>query len=60
MSKPFGELAIGDQFMFSDGLYEKITPIKVSCCRSVTAKKLADNTNVLIRNHIPVEPVEKE
>ena len=61
MSKTFGELVIGDQFMFENELCEKITPIKTGCCgRGFTAKKVGDGANITIKNHVQVEPVGKE
>ena len=54
------ELAIGQQFKLGDELYEKIEPIKKSCCKRYTAKKLSDDTNVIIKEHTEVELVEEE
>ena len=60
MSKSLAELTVGDQFMFNNELFEKIAPVKISCCRHATAMKVSDGANTVIKNNTQVEPVEKE
>lgn len=52
----FSELAIGDNFTYKGVEYKKISPIKVSCCKTWTAIKVADNQKIMIK---PNEIVEK-
>ena len=54
------ELAIGDQFTVDEVLYEKITPIKKSCCTSYTAKNVSTGENVILKPKTVVVPVIKE
>ncbi len=42
------DISVGMNFILNGELYEKITPIKKNCCSSFTAKKISDNTNVVI------------
>jgi hypothetical protein len=44
MEKPFGEVAVGENFIVNDSEYTKVNTVKVSCCQSINAH-LADNTN---------------
>lgn len=42
MIKKFNELTDGEKFKLNEIEYEKIPAIKVSCCRSINAKNIAN------------------
>lgn len=42
MIKKFNELANGERFKLNQIEYEKIPAVKVSCCRSINAKNIAN------------------
>jgi len=50
-----GELAIGDHFILNNEEYEKIHPIRKSCCSNYTARKISDDSNVALKPDTQVE-----
>lgn len=40
MNKVFSELKDGDKFKVNNVIYEKIPPIKISCCKSLNAREV--------------------
>jgi hypothetical protein len=51
------DLAIGDHFIFNNEEYEKIEPIKKSCCSNYTARKVSDGGNTVIKPNTEVEVI---
>lgn len=45
MNKTFGELAVGDRFVFNNQEYIKTNEVRVSCCRSINACSANDSNN---------------
>lgn len=58
MIKKFDSLGIGDKFKIDNIEYEKIQSVKISCCQSVNAKKLENNTTIFIVPNSDVEVAE--
>lgn len=54
----FSTLAVGDQFILNGSTCAKIQPKKVSCCRTLTATKLENNEQIVVRPGDMVEKVE--
>ena len=44
MTKDFSELSDGTKFTFNGQEYEKISVVKISCCKSVNAKAVANTS----------------
>lgn len=42
MIKKFSELSVGTKFIYNNTEYEKISQVKVSCCKSLNAKSTAN------------------
>ena len=54
------DLAVGDQFIIGEELFEKITPIKKSCCSHYTAVRVSNGEEIVLKPITPVEPVIKD
>jgi len=54
MNKQFGELAVGDKFIFNGIEYVKTPDVKVSCCRTVNCQSVSNPDQ---RTFVSVETV---
>lgn len=45
MNKTFGELSVGDRFIFNNQEFVKTTEVRVSCCRTINACAANDSNN---------------
>ena len=53
----FSEISVGQKFTSNGIEYTKIEPQKVSCCKTLNAINLSDNTKVMIKPDSEVEAV---
>lgn len=53
----FSEINVGQKFTSNGIEYTKIEPQKVSCCKTLNAINLSDNTKVMIKPDSEVEAV---
>lgn len=47
MNKTFGELSVGDRFVFNNQEFVKTNEVRISCCRTVNACAANDSNNTV-------------
>lgn len=47
MNKTFGELSVGDRFLFNNQEFVKTNEVRISCCRTVNASAASDSNNTV-------------
>lgn len=55
----FSEVTVGQKFTLNNEEYVKIEPVKVSCCRSVVAKKTTSDEKISVNNDQEVTLVQE-
>lgn len=56
MTKTFDELSNGTKFIHNGTEYEKIANVKISCCKSINAKAVAnEKTRIFVAPKTTVE-----
>lgn len=53
----FSEVSVGQKFKMNNIVYEKIEQLKVSCCRSINAKRTDNNETLMVQPNSEVEIV---
>jgi hypothetical protein len=54
MNKEFGELAVGDRFIFNGSEFVKTAEVRVTCCKSVNCQSMSNPAETTF---IPVNTV---
>lgn len=56
MTKKFSELANGEKFVINQKEYEKVAPVKVSCCKTINAVLTTNaKTRIFLQPNAEVE-----